>query len=1028
MLQPWLAPATLLLLAVPAVRPLFRGALPCSDDAAFHLLRLTQLDWLLREGVWYSRWAPHMAAGYGFPLFNFYAPLSYYAADLASFFTGNLNLGLRLTFALGILLGGLTLYRLAREYTGRTAAVIGAAAYIYAPYQGYDVYFRGNLAESFAWWLLPLALWALVRLARTRAWHWAALTGLSYAAILLTHNVFALIFSPLLVLFGLANGDWRSGMGRRTGQLGAAIGLGLGLAAFFWLPAFFERSLIHTERLLVPPVFVYWGNFVTLGELFARPLTVHPDLINPSVPRAIGLVHLLLALPALLWLRPEQRRLRGQVIFWGLTALAFVFMMLPVSRPVWDALPLVEFIQFPWRLIGAAALLFALLIAAAVEALTEITSLSGDPARVPRSPFPVPLFLLCLALLILSTAFWFDPRLCPGLSDPTVADIGRFEAETRTIGTTAKGEYLPRTVEALPAEPYRQPFTPSEGVEILRAGREPLRLSAVAAAGRPAEMTANVFAYPGWEVVIGGQKVDIKPAPVTGLITFSLPAGEHNITVSLRETPLRKAANAVSLAAAAATFTLLFFPKPTPSTRFPVPRSPFPLLAALLTLLLIAAVLWLLPRFETPLRRPGLPALENRPGQVRYWDGLRLLDAEVAAGEMAADGALPVSLWLTADRPLPAGYQSRVQLVDGDGQVWSDKDTRWPRIYRPYYDTREWPAGGYAREMLLAEAIPGTPPGRYTLELIIFDRESGRPAPLADGRTTLPLAEVELTRPAVPFTGDGRFAPEGERGNFGPLRLHSYSPDRAEADAGDPFLLTVFWEALIDPAENLTVRLELIDIKSTGVALSSSFPPVRAGWPTSVWQAGDVWRGRYGLRLPASLPAGRYRWQLCLAGADGACLGPPVPLSELAVSAPVRIFAADPPAVPVEQTLGGSATLVGADWIPCPSTPRLPCGAILQWRAAAEMATSYRVFLQLLDEGGRVVAQSDGEPAGWRRPTTGWLPGEIVLDPHTLAADLPDPPAGRYVLIAGLYDPETGQRLQTSTGVSELILLEEVDP
>ena len=55
-------------------------------------------------------------------------------------------------------------------------------------------------------------------------------------------------------------------------------------------------------------------------------------------------------------------------------------------------------------------------------------------------------------------------------------------------------------------------------------------------------------------------------------------------------------------------------------------------------------------------------------------------------------------------------------------------------------------------------------------------------------------------------------------------------------------------------------------------------------------------------------------------------------------------------------------------------------------------------------------AQSDAVPAEWTRPTTGWLPGEYVLDRHAiiLPADLP---AGKYDLVAGLYDPATGERL-----------------
>ncbi len=305
----------LFLLGLAAVRPLFaRGdQLACSDDITFHILRLAQYDHLFRQGVFFSRWAPDMAFGYGFPLFNFYAPLSYYFAEFFSLIAaGDLNLGIRLTFAFGILASGVTIYFFAKEFFSQPAAFVAAVAYMYAPYQGYDVYFRGNLAESFAWWLMPLSLLFMARLVRSNNWRWAAPTAISFAAVILSHNAFALLFSPLLALFGLwlvlsqqstADGHWQLA---EWIKVASVLGLGLALATFFWLPALIEREFVHTDRLLVPPTFVYWGNFVTLSELFALPRTVHPDLINPSIPRSLGVPQAILAVLSLAILRRDQ--------------------------------------------------------------------------------------------------------------------------------------------------------------------------------------------------------------------------------------------------------------------------------------------------------------------------------------------------------------------------------------------------------------------------------------------------------------------------------------------------------------------------------------------------------------------------------------------------------------------------------------------------------------------------------------------------------------------------------------------------
>lgn len=103
------------------------------------------------------------------------------------------------------------------------------------------------------------------------------------------------------------------------------------------------------------------------------------------------------------------------------------------------------------------------------------------------------------------------------------------------------------------------------------------------------------------------------------------------------------------------------------------------------------------------------------------------------------------------------------------------------------------------------------------------------------------------------------------------------------------------------------------------------------------------------------------------------------------------------------------------------SVHRLPSSVHLVWRAEAETAVSYRVFLHLLGPDGQIVAQSDGEPAHWQRPTTGWLPGEIIVDERDLS--LPDiPPIGYYQLVTGLYDPSSGRRLTSADGADRILI------
>jgi len=86
----------------------------------------------------------------------------------------------------------------------------------------------------------------------------------------------------------------------------------------------------------------------------------------------------------------------------------------------------------------------------------------------------------------------------------------------------------------------------------------------------------------------------------------------------------------------------------------------------------------------------------------------------------------------------------------------------------------------------------------------------------------------------------------------------------------------------------------------------------------------------------------------------------------------------------------------------------------LQWQAVAPISDNYHVFVHLVTADGQIVAQADGQPVLWTRPTSTWHPGEIINDRYGLW--LPsNTPAGDYHLLIGLYHPETGKRLRQAS-------------
>jgi hypothetical protein len=199
-------------------------------------------------------------------------------------------------------------------------------------------------------------------------------------------------------------------------------------------------------------------------------------------------------------------------------------------------------------------------------------------------------------------------------------------------------------------------------------------------------------------------------------------------------------------------------------------------------------------------------------------------------------------------------------------------------------------------------------------------------------------------------------------------------------------------------------------------------PPFAPWHPTSVWQPGDVWRGQHLLHLPAELDTATYTWTLSLRPSISSSLS----LAQLSVTAPDRTFTQPPVDIETGARVGDVATLVGASLKPGAVNvePGTTLTVTLVWRAESETDISYRVFLHLIGPDGGLIAQSDGVPVDWTRPTTGWLGGEVITDVRALTIPT-DALAGGYALYAGLYTPEGG-RLSTTDGADAILVTEVV--
>ena len=79
----------------------------------------------------------------------------------------------------------------------------------------------------------------------------------------------------------------------------------------------------------------------------------------------------------------------------------------------------------------------------------------------------------------------------------------------------------------------------------------------------------------------------------------------------------------------------------------------------------------------------------------------------------------------------------------------------------------------------------------------------------------------------------------------------------------------------------------------------------------------------------------------------------------------------------------------------------------LHWQVEKPPGVDYKISARLYDAGGHLVGQTDSFPVHNAYPTKAWKGGERIADVYDIAL-LPGAPPGRYLLLAILYEPESG--------------------
>ena len=498
------------------------------QDAAMLPKYVLEFKESFRQGIFYPRWMADDVWGYGSPVFVLYSPLLYFIASVVSYS----NIGLPLiisTINLAVLcIGGIFLFRFLKDEYGYRAALIAAIFYVTLPSRVYEIYFLNTPAGRFGEVFLPMALF-FARKVKYEPFKRANFTGLafSYSGLVISHLATAFLFTPFLLAYVFVTGG-RKTRTRVILQTGLALGTGLLLSSFFFLPVLLERALVQINYLSTIEVYQYWRHLVFTGPPRFR--GKYLDMVYLGLKTKLMVeAGLLLAIVTIIQVRQRSRPNRETYFF--LTSVIFcLFMMSFLSGFLWENIPALKVIVFPTRFLPVYLVFMPAMLGIAADSLLGL-------ATRPRL-----ITVLHIALLTLVPLSNIDlMSVLPKLADKYVM--------TFIHDADFQLEYLPKGVyihgldalETYPRISSHEQFK----ADVARWGYVDRSFNISAPHG--ARLRVKTFYFPGWKAWVDDDEIPISVEGSSGAMLLDVPAGRHYVRLRFMDTPPRAWGKAISL-------------------------------------------------------------------------------------------------------------------------------------------------------------------------------------------------------------------------------------------------------------------------------------------------------------------------------------------------------------------------------------------------------------------------------------------------------------------------------------------------
>jgi hypothetical protein len=491
------------------IQPYLSPQFPYTHDGENHLARFANYKIALKEGQFPPRFAPNLMNHYGYPVFNYNYPL----ANLLSLPFSALKINYELTFKLiaggSTVLGliGLSQWLRLIKVKSQQHRLLALSSYLVSPYLVNLIYVRGNIGEIMAINLLPW-LGVMVEKIKQNQWQWQQTVSFSLliTAFLLSHNITA-VFGMALILvyaafrFKLKKKDWLKFIW--------PVSFGLLMSLWFWLPALAEKHLIVLDQEDLTQLFAH--HFPSLKQLLFSPLSFGFSFPAPvdSLSFALGKPFLLsLGFSLILVLNLIKTEKSKKIKLFLIAASWILFLLqLKITEPVWQMIPFINYIQFPWRLSLFLTICLVLVTGLWLKYFRDKTALKI-------------IFIFFLSLQVVSV-YQFSPA---DFFHKTNRDYDAFTQSSTTKNENRTKEFTFKNISQWQPSPQIIQGQGDINVISWRGSKRTYRLY-LRSAAIVVEPTMN---FKGWKTWADGQLIEyLDNETVAGRIAYRLPPGRY---------------------------------------------------------------------------------------------------------------------------------------------------------------------------------------------------------------------------------------------------------------------------------------------------------------------------------------------------------------------------------------------------------------------------------------------------------------------------------------------------------------------